>query len=672
MDMTFAASPTGSIGSRLPPISDEAKLDDEAKNTDLSKLWRYSIAPDVLLGFDRDVREPVPGASPAESHDEGKEPLSSGFNSPNLPVHVALDGTVDLGSSPPALPDSPLVDADHDLQLSRIQGKLSELRVASEERSVAMELDDSPLVAHVRKMSADAQPPLDISEDSIVSEPSDGEIFLSEPAKAAAASAKEKRGVLRSLFGFHRTVHEVPDEDSTQQDQHSRIETPCPDPQMHNQDHQQNLATPCPDPELHELFTRSACPDPGAHLASHLRALSNTTPDDMVADRHQSMNLDAMADAFHGPLQPPMAPFSRASSTGSPLPIPRFKSPPSSAHRMSEQYPQAYHGGRQPYHGESHRQVRHKPSFPHEASEHFRPGWYYTQSQPPSMQSGRRNEYSFSTAAAKVVGRSAAPDSLIRDSYRTDTLTPLARPIGKYRKTGIAAIASARGVSKYYGEHSGRRPSNHQTRTGTRRPRYHPDVRFRSSPPPQPLDMGAEPYKRQRPRDLDDEIYRDDISHATGTDLDEETRAAIRLSLLAAEASGPNHAGHGQPLRELSPNVMTCRGTDRRQRKKRRPSYWDGDLKEVQASPARRDMEGKIIRGSVREGAERKVLTSPPKEGVESVRSERVEIEGQENVSEHSTSARASAGICMGNEGVVLASGDEMDGTMMQIEREMD
>lgn len=52
----------------------------------------------------------------------------------------------------------------------------------------------------------------------------------------------------------------------------------------------------------------------------------------------------------------------------------------------------------------------------------------------------------------------------------------------------------------------------------------------------------------------------------------------------------------------------------RQPRKKRRPSYWDGDLKQVRDSPA-----GKQVH-SIQPGAERFVTTRPAKEDVESVR----------------------------------------------------
>ena len=43
----------------------------------------------------------------------------------------------------------------------------------------------------------------------------------------------------------------------------------------------------------------------------------------------------------------------------------------------------------------------------------------------------------------------AAPDSRIRDSYHLDTLTPLAKPQTRYKKTGIAAITQ--GIGRYCG-----------------------------------------------------------------------------------------------------------------------------------------------------------------------------------------------------------------------------
>jgi hypothetical protein len=76
-------------------------------------------------------------------------------------------------------------------------------------------------------------------------------------------------------------------------------------------------------------------------------------------------------------------------------------------------------------------------------------------------------------------------------------------------------------------------------------------------------------------------------------------------------------------MREISPNVTAWRKGMRVQpRKKRRPSYWDGDLKQIRESPAGREH----VR-SVQPGPERYVTTSPAKEDVESVR---VSVRGEE------------------------------------------
>jgi hypothetical protein len=175
--------------------------------------------------------------------------------------------------------------------------------------------------------------------------------------------------------------------------------------------------------------------------------------------------------------------------------------------------------------------------------------------------------------------------------------------------------------------------------------------------------------KRRRPRDLDDEPIgaREDDSQVM--ELDDDTRAAIRMSLFGTETPEMLHAR--ESLRELSPNVATTR-KDKRQRKKRRPSYWDGDLKEIQNSPAARDSEGRVvagIRGSVREGAERRVMTSPPKEGVESLRSQQVEIEGKENASVRNSMRDGSLSYEVGDDDVSMT--EDGDGTMIAIERDM-
>ena len=263
-------------------------------------------------------------------------------------------------------------------------------------------------------------------------------------------------------------------------------------------------------------------------------------------------------------------------------------------------------------------------------SEHFQPGWYYAQE--PAQPAERLNPmtYSFSTAAAKVEGQSAAPDSRIRDSYRTDTLTPLAKPPSRYRKTGMGALASAHGVGKYYDGPD--RMNSRATRPGTSRShRARHNVQFRSSPPRAPEYMVPTHQKRRRPRELEDEhfdIHEDQSGQAKimrqaarlsaseeRIEVDENTRAAVRMSLYGPETPEALQ-GEREGLRAISPNVTSWRKGMRQPKKKRRPSYWDGDLKQVRESPAGRQEQVR----SLQPGAERQVMTSPAKEDVESMR----------------------------------------------------
>lgn len=693
--MAFAASPTGSIGSRLPPtrevVPESPVLDSSGAAIDSAKNWRYSTAPGILLGLDRDVREPVPEASPVlpELQSPGidldltPEPLSSGFNSPadkHQPTEAHDAGAV-YGSSPPLVPSSlPISRDEHGGTSPRgpstLEGQMIDLRVASDnDEQPDAEMEESPIVAHVREksaadiplppsrpMSAEVEDITLLTDTMIADAAPDEEIFLSEPAKAAAESAKAKRGILGTIFSHRHSGKKV--------EEHQLDPPDSPSP---TKEHADNVETPCPDPRLHELFSRTTCPDPSAHMTPHNAAIPTVsiTPEAMIALAHGSPippNLGQMPpNTMYGSLQPPTMSFQRATSTGSPMPFPKFKSPPPSPPRVA---PHSGHVNRPPGRLFSPPQQQHialQNDYPDLHGEHFQPGWYYAKERPPPTSQVHPMTYSFSTAAAKSAGQSAAPDSRIRDSYRTDTLTPLAKPPSRYRKTGIAAMASARGVSKYYGDVDGRVPGQ-ATRTGTRRSRHRSGVRFRSSPPPQPADMAPSLHKRRRPKDLEDEDFevREDDSQVM--ELDDDTRAAIRMSLFGSETPETLHAR--EALRELSPNIVTTR-KDRRQRKKRRPSYWDGDLKEVQNSPAGRTTEARVetagVGSSVREGAERKVMTSPPKESVESLRSQRVEIEGKENVSA-SNSVQEGLSYTVGDDDMLMT--EDEDGTLMAIEQE--
>lgn len=72
--------------------------------------------------------------------------------------------------------------------------------------------------------------------------------------------------------------------------------------------------------------------------------------------------------------------------------------------------------------------------------------------------------------------------------------------------------------------------------------------------------------------------------------LDDETTAAVRMSIFGTNTPEALHQAR-QGLRELSPNVQVYRKGRQEHmhlRKKRRPSYWDNDLKEIRESPAGR------------------------------------------------------------------------------------
>lgn len=78
-------------------------------------------------------------------------------------------------------------------------------------------------------------------------------------------------------------------------------------------------------------------------------------------------------------------------------------------------------------------------------------------------------------------------------------------------------------------------------------------------------------------------------------EVDEETRAAVRMSIYGA---GAPELTSDIGLRELSPNVTQWRKGNRpsSSRKKRRPSYWDIDLEEVVRSPAARHVVSSPIK----------------------------------------------------------------------------
>ncbi|KAL2403929.1 hypothetical protein ABEF95_010093 [Exophiala dermatitidis] len=634
LDVRYASSPSGAIDSRLPtsPEEESAGSTDsciqsvKAESETLSKEWRYSRAPRLLAEFDIDVREPFPDASPQlpellsvgtdQRGAEVAEPPSSGFTSPaDRPEldHRESDDIV-LPSSMDQTVSTDGANAQDDnsrLSASALEGPLTDLRVSSEEDMDVDLTDDSPIVNLLNRRSRE------IVVHRQTSPKVKENITLSAPAKAAADSARVKRGMLSDLFSKHQP----------------RTESDIDVSSSGSGDSSKPAMTPCPDPLLHERGPVVLCPNPGLHYGSCTPssfAYSGATPSPNMQHHHGHHQ-----HAMHSVIPQPPMPFNRATATGSPMPILKVKSPPVSPGRMRNRPHDAWNDAQQVaqrqhprHHREQlNREFLHRDFLPRSA-ENFRPGWYYARENSPALKPPGPAMYSFSTAAAKVVGHDPAPDSRIRDSYRTDTLTPLARPPTRFRKNGIIALASARGVGKYYATPAYRpRPSS---RSSHSRPVHLPDSqRFMSSPPRSFADSSRITYPRKRSRELDtpsidpleDVAERErpvdpKLTLEEGEEIievDEATRAAVRMSLYgAATLDEPNSAGRS--MKELNPNVVAGRKGTRSSagRKKRRPSYWDGDLEEVVQSPAARH-----------------VVSSPVKK--DDVRSQQAEVEFEED-----------------------------------------
>ena len=679
VDMAFAASPTGSIGSRLPPDnspashsgSGAAQVKTEKPAT--ARNWRYSTAPQLVAAAEQDVREPMPGGSPSlpepllSSTDNSPvafEPMSSGFASPVDHKGYSDHDDVELPPLPMSDAASEMPDDDFVAPLQsdelgfahldqRLEHSMSGLQVGSDDVQA-----DSNVKQHVESVPERHTPsPCGARH---VTEQDENDFFLSENARAAADSAKAKRGLLRSLFPWRwsrakPTGEETPidTEHGPQLDQDfmkAEGYMPAAPAPARTALHNHSSITPCPDPSLHKLLEMGQCPEPAAHFHHPSPGMMVPRQDALtpeaangLADRSPSPCYLAMGSST-GPIQ-------RATASGSPMPFARARIVHRSSDAVYDPRPSDFHHSMAPrpplpLHARPRtRTGGYSHPLPVMESEHFRPGWYYARDSLKPPKSKSPTDYSFSTAAAKEGGQSIAPDSEIRDSYHTDTLTTLAKPPNRFRKNGIGAVASARGVSKYYAEGNPEaRPASRMTRTSKRRShRYYDNMRFRSSPPGNAADMAPGLQKRRRPRDLEDEhidIGEDNTAESDiagslacvdqGSEvmtIDEDTRAAVRLSLL--DRDNPN-ALHGprEGMKEISPNVTYKRKGLRQPRKKRRPSYWDGDLEQVRNSPA-----GKMVAvprqeliQSLHQGAERQVMTSPAKEEVKSMKGEHARI----------------------------------------------
>lgn len=577
-DMAAASSPASSIAARLttelPSPADNLSIEQTTEEVHEvnaeQKTWRYSTAPMNLAATTVDVREPLPSPTlpdlslePASPGHEGIEPVSSGFTSPHMRqsfncIYEAMTTAL------PSSSDDEFEDAADDPNPStntamassivetELEKPLTQLRVSSDDLE-GESPEESPVVRHLKRRSYGTAVELEV--------PSSPEraIFLSATAEAAANSAKAKRKLLK------RTL------DNQHGDQENQLAT--------NGYGSLRPGVRCPDPAVHRLSTASPCPNPSLHGSSP----------SMMRRPHSAMSSD-MVMIGQGPHYGPVPGPFRATATGSPMPFARTRARPSTADGY--RYPQ---------------QMLAKPHMQEQMNtfhEHFTPGWYYAQEPVrPRARPALRPQYSFSTAASRVVGADQAPDSRIRDSYKTDTLTALAKPPSKYRKNGIGAEVAARGVGRYYQRPpSSLRPPSARSRPSSRRTYVSgEDVRFRSSPPRAPA---SEHYLGSgRKRAMNDAFVAAEAVEVPEIEpvlrlqrsddvmeIDEQTKAAVRMSIFGTSTPEALHKAR-EGLKELSPNVQVFRKHSEEHthlRKKRRPSYWDNDLKEVRESPAGR------------------------------------------------------------------------------------
>lgn len=581
-DMFVASSPASSIESRMHLEQDDQSLAplpvdrvvDSNSDTEVTS-WRYSTAPQYVATPVNDVREPLPSPTlpdplPATNIDceiySPTEPISSGFESPHLTYNrrTTYMDAVEM-ALPLSLPSSP-INKRRDVSSigpgvfenrTALETSMEELRV-SDTVGTGSSLEESPIVTRARQNSRDRASisPLPDSPEKI--------IFLSESAEAAAESAKAKRRLLKDAFKTDQSYIHDAEMDSETHNYDPRCRSDFDAYNFQRSGLKTHSLTPCPDPSAH--LTRS----------TRLERPSSTASTDVLATGH---------DLALGQIYPPQI-VSRATATGSPMPFPRQRLRPPTA--QSDPYAGYADSVRHPRHGNV-------------ARGYVNPNFFYPRG---SSRPLAQPDYAFSTAASKVYGSSQAPDQRIRDSYKTDTLTALERPPSRYRKNGIGAEVVPRGVGRYYQRPpSSMRPSSARSRPSSRRT-YHgeSDVRFRSSPPRAPGSESFIPSNRKRAVDdsflaIDGQVEHINweataLKHRSSEimQLDDETSAAVRMSIFGSNTPEALHQAR-QGLRELSPNVQIYR-KDRQEnvhlRKKRRPSYWDNDLKEIRESPAGR------------------------------------------------------------------------------------
>lgn len=530
-----------------------------------TKAWRYSIAPEALALSAVDVREPLPSPTLPEiptheifvgCNEEPAEPVSSGFVSPRIRASI-YNSTEAMNILFPPSQTSSKADVENvtgrngteltTFEESDLERTMTHLQVSAEDLRDGSS-EESPILSHLRRRSYGASMEISLHHSSQQS------IYLSETAEAAAESAKAKRKLLKDSF---RTQD---DTDDRREDEHH---------------------SSSPEQRTGQLSTLISCPDPSLHVPSSSmigHPLSVVRSNVMMSDHGDAPDRAAYPIGRND--------GHRATATGSPMPFTRTRN----------QMPPVYYD--EYFNEPSSAQSSRVAQCVRTVNDHFSPGWYYAEerTRPPIHPA-----YSFSTAASKVFGSDQAPDSRIRDSYKTDTLTAIAIPTNRYRKNGIGAEMMSRGVGRFYQRGpSSIRTSNARTRPGSRQTYSSgSDVRFRSSPPPGPRSDHYTVIRHKRA--LDDTFtvpeFRQRLNLAHGLhesdetmQVDKQTNATAQLGIFGASTPGILQQAR-QGIRELSPNVQAYRKGIQEYshlHKKRRPSYWDNDLKEIRESPAGR------------------------------------------------------------------------------------
>jgi hypothetical protein len=510
LDAAIASSPAGSIASRLPSTGDAKELNRRGNTAGFqTRDWRYSTAPRNLAEADLDVREPFPTNSPGlpdhalpkvrNMQKVAREPMSSGFTSPVAAAGgdlVMVDDEASLLPLPTSSPTkseesmvSPSSSSDHDhvpapaMAVTELEQPMTKLHVSHVDAWLNGVLEDSPNAQREqRRRSKSAKVHESIATDLISPQMIDiniedkdraQEIILSTPAKAAAESAKLKRDRLGN--GVRTSSNK----------ENARPGSQGPSSALR-------------------------CQTPTANLLSVPALQITPSPNFPHGSPPPSPGYAAQL--------PPGPPFRRVDSAGSPFPILKARSPPpadmtaaqqpwagyysSSPHRQFASPPQQpqtspiYHQQyRMVYPSPQHHQTappppQHHPFIEQPAIYDKSPPiprsqqWIHLHGPPPPAaphglsraSAADQPYYSFSTAAAAYSGSSPAPDSRIRDAYRTDTLTPFEVPTTRFRKIGLGATAQARGARKYYaGRAAGAdnemaRPGLSRTLTAAKRP----------------------------------------------------------------------------------------------------------------------------------------------------------------------------------------------------------